>query len=657
MAAKRRMEAAVPEKPARSAPEGRWRIGVLAAVILAGTFIVHSGSLGNDFVHWDDDKYVYDNEDIRQLDGRSVLRFFTSSYLRMYQPVTMLSYAWDYRIGGLDARTYHRTNVLFHLLNTLLVFWAVSLLTRQTAIAAVSAVFFGVHPLHVESVAWISERKDVLYSFFYLGSWIAYIRYRRSGNRRGFYFAALFLFLLSLFSKSAAVTLPLVLILTDFYLGRKTRIQNHLDKIPFFILAAVFGIVSLLTQRVVGSDWDYVTGYSLADRLFLGAYALTFYIAKSVFPAGLSAIHPLPLKPEGLLPIRYYISGPVFIVLPWILLKVHRSKAGAPLKKDVLFGALFFIFTIAPVLFIPVGQAVAAERYTYVPYIGLSVILGRLYLAARQRLKSCSFGVRHVPTAALAMMLVVFAHAAYARSAVWKDTRTLFSDVIEKYPETGIAYNNRGNVRRDERDFQGAMEDYNRAIGLNYTDAYNNRGILRNRMKDYGGAIEDFTRALQGKAGRDVAYYNRGIARLNLGDFQGAVEDFTRAVEINPRHADAYNNRGFVRYEKLSDSTGAIRDFDAAIRLRPREPEIYYNRGNAKALAGDYAGAIMDYTMALRMKPEYGEAYFNKGVALLRLNETGPACSDWNRASELGIAPAAKLIQAYCRPQGLPGKP
>ena len=292
MKTNKRNQVVVPEKVALTAPKAKLVARVLLASILLTTCIVYSNSLNNGFVKWDDDKYVSNNADFRQLDGQSILRFFSTSYLRMYQPITMISYALDYKVGKLNALTYHRTNLIFHLLNVLLVFYAILLLTKQPAIAAISALFFGIHPLHVESVAWISGRKDLFYAFFYLGSLIAYISYRKRNNSYKFYFLSILFFLLSLFSKSAAVTLPLVLVLTDYYLSNKLAFKNNLDKIPFFVLSVVFGVVSLLSQRVIGSDWDYVIGYTLLDRLFMGAYAFTFYIVKSIFPFGLSAIHP-----------------------------------------------------------------------------------------------------------------------------------------------------------------------------------------------------------------------------------------------------------------------------------------------------------------------------------------------------------------------------
>jgi tetratricopeptide (TPR) repeat protein len=399
----------------------------------------------------------------------------------------------------------------------------------------------------------------------------------------------------------------------------------------------------------MGSNLDYVTGYSVLERFLIGAHAFAFYIVKSIFPLGLSAIHPMPLKPGGLLPISYYLSSLAPILFLLILYRIFRSNVDETLKKDTLYGALFFFFTIVLVLFIPVGQAVVAERYTYIPYIGFFMILGRLFVYLKQSKRPFPPILRYGYAAAIGIMLIVFAHGAYARNAVWKNTETLFSDVIEKYPETGIAYNDRGNARRDQNDYQGAMEDYGKAIELEYDDAYSNRGVLRIRMNDYENAIEDFTRALQGRSDSEKAYYNRGIAKLNMEDYNGAVEDFSRAIEINPGYSDAYNNRGFVKSEKLSDFAGAIEDYNTAIGLKPAEPDLYYNRGNAKMLAGNYQDAIMDYDRALEIKPDYAEAYFNKGIMLLKLEKVPPACQNWRKALELEISEAVKLIQAFCK--------
>ena len=643
------------------------RLWIWVGLIVLVTAIAYSNSIDNGFVSLDDDVHVYANQNIRRFDVPAIRAFFTEFYLKMYAPVTMASYALDYKIGGLNPTVYHKTNLIIHLLNAALVFFFLYRLTGQKVVAIVSALFFGIHPLHVESVAWISERKDLLYGFFYLSGLIAWIG-RRDGKRPlTCYFLALLSFVLSLMSKSAAVTFPLILLLIDFYMGARFRgtsikmtLKDHEDKIPFFLLAIAFGVLSLFSQKVVGTDVDYVVGYTMLDRVFMGAYAFAFYLIESVFPWKLSALHSMPMKPSGFLPVYYYLSIVVFAGFVGLLVKAaraYRTARHAPVSasvretggiyKDVLFGMLFFFFTLSLILFIPVGSAVASERYTYIPYIGIFMILGQVYLR---------FGVagpanrRHVLTVVVVAAAVLFSGMTYARNRVWKDSITLFSDVIEKNPDAGLAYNNRGNLLMEQKDFDGAMGDFNKAIELKYFDAYNNRGILRNKLEDYQNALEDFNLAEQ-SAGREKPriFYNRGIAKLNLGDYKGAEEDFSGAIQINPRYADAWSNRGLVRYAKLSDIEGAIRDFDEAIRLNPDDPYVYYNRGNARLRSGKITEALSDYDRTVELAPKFAAAYFNRGAALLQSGSRDAACRSWEKAVELGEKAVAELMAKYCK--------
>lgn len=625
----------------------RW---MMIGFILLITAIAYSNSVTNGFVNWDDDLYVYKNQDIRRLDGAAVYEFFTGYFGKMYAPVTMISYALDYKMGELDPATYHRTNLVLHLLNVSLVFYLLYLLTGQTAIAVISALLFGIHPLHVESVAWISERKDLLYSLFYLCGLITYICFLDKKRERKYYFLTILFFLLSLLSKSAAVTFPLILLLIDYYKGEKLTFKDNLNKIPFFLMAIGFGILSLLSQKVIGATVDYVQGYTILDRAFLGAYSFAFYLVKSIFPSGLSALHTMPLKPGGALPAIYYLS--IFAVIGFIglLVKVIRSKTNEILKKDVLFGLLFFLFTIALILLIPVGQAVVAERYTYLSYVGLFMILGRLYLYFKQKSFPSFPKLKNWYTITVILAIVIFTGITYSRNRVWKDTVSLFSDVIAKNPDAGLAYNNRGNIRVEQKDFKGAMEDLNKAIDLKYEISYVNRGILMIKIGDYKKAIDDFNRAETNvQLDKSRVYYNRGIAKLNLGNFKEAEKDFGSAIQIDPRYSSAYSNRGLVRYERFLDFKGAIQDFDLAISLDPTDPYAYYNRGNAKLRSGRFEEALSDYDRVLQIIPNFAPPYFNKGVAFLKLKNLEGACSNWEKASNLGVNDAAKLVNAYCR--------
>ena len=647
------------------------QLWIWAGLIILTTAITYSNSINNGFVNWDDDLHVYANHDIKNLDGPAIRTFFTNFYAKMYAPVTIISYAIDYKIGGIDPAVYHRTNLILHLLNVALVFFFLYRLTGQKAVAVISALFFGIHPFHVESVAWISERKDLLYVFFYLGGLIAWIGRRDEKRPLIFYFMTLFLFILSLLSKSAAVTFPLILMLIDFYrdphsprsydaAGIVTFIKNHLDKIPFLLLSIVFGLLSLLSQKVIGAEVDYVTGYTITDRIFLGTYAFAFYLIKSIFPWNLSALHTMPTKPDGFLPLSYYLS--IFVAIGFVVLllklireyrrgvrqvSIHADREGAVIYKDILFGLLFFLFTVSLILFIPVGLAVVAERYTYISYIGIFIILGRLYLYFYQ---TGSARRRYGLTAAVAAAAILFSCMTYTRNQVWKDSMTLFSDMIEKNPDAGLAYNNRGNLRMEQEDFEGAIEDFNKAIELKDTNAHYNRGILRLRLGDYQNALDDFNLAEQNlRVDKAKVLYNLGITKLNLGDFRGAEEDFSGVIRINPRHAGAWSNRGLIRYDKLSDIMGAITDLDEAVSLDPDDPYIRYNRGNARMLAGKTTESLADYDRTLELMPLFAAVHLNKGAALLQSGRIDEACRSWEKAAELGEKAAGGLTAKYCK--------
>jgi tetratricopeptide (TPR) repeat protein len=323
------------------------------------------------------------------------------------------------------------------------------------------------------------------------------------------------------------------------------------------------------------------------------------------------------------------------------------DRENSKIFKDILFGLLFFLFTVSLILFIPVGQAIVAERYTYISYIGIFIILGRLYLFFYQ---AGSARRRYGLTAAVASAAILFSCMTYTRNQVWKDSMTLFSDMIEKNPDAGLAYNNRGNLRMEQEDFEGAIEDFNKAIELKDTNAHYNRGILRLRLGDYQNALDDFNLAEQNlRVDKAKVLYNLGITKLNLGDFRGAEEDFSGVIRINPRHAGAWSNRGLIRYDKLSDIMGAITDLDEAVSLDPDDPYIRYNRGNARMLAGKTTESLADYDRTLELMPLFAAVHLNKGAALLQSGRIDEACRSWEKAAELGEKAAGGLTAKYCK--------
>ena len=486
------------------------------------------------------------------------------------------------------------------------------MLTRRIEPSIIVALFFAIHPMHVESVAWISERKDVLYSFFYIGSLIAYINYLKKSKKTKYLLYSLSLFIFSLLSKSMAVTLPLVLILIDYYYKRKFKNKVIVEKIPFFVLSILFGIIAILSQKASGAT-DISPLFSLLDKVFIAGYAIMFYIVKMFVPFKLSALHYYPIKVNGVLPVEYYIA---FVVIMLVILLVYRMNKSNNFRKVLIFGMLFFLITIFLVLqIIPIGNVITAERYTYIPYIGLFFIIGQSYCYL---VDSKNFGKKMKPFLVILLIgyTVFFSITTFNRNKVWKNGIVLFSDVIENYPFICHAYWARGIAKYNNNDFKGSIDDYDKSIELNhsYLKAYNNRGGVKFILQDYKGAIKDFNKVIKLRPDYSAAYYNRGLAEF-----------------------------GLLRYNE------AMKGFDKSIKLKPDYSEAYYNRGLVQGIFKNDSKAVADFNKAIKLNPDYTDAYFNRGIARYNLHNVNGACNDWRKSVLLGDTLAKRMLYTYCR--------
>ena len=252
--------------------------------ILILTVFLYSNSIHNGFVNWDDDNSILTNNDIRSFEKVHLFNMFNNSYNGMYQPVVMITFAINYAMHGLQPEGYHLTNLLFHLLNIILLFIFVKMLFRNNTLAAIIALIFAIHPLHVESVSWITERKDVVYAFFYLSSLIMYLWYIQSDFRKRFLFLAFLFFLFSLFSKTNAVTLPLIMIAIDMYYNRPKNRMAIFEKVFFLLFSIIFGLIAIKSQEVLAAGIYKYVHYTIIDRLVIASHAFVFYIVKFIFP-------------------------------------------------------------------------------------------------------------------------------------------------------------------------------------------------------------------------------------------------------------------------------------------------------------------------------------------------------------------------------------
>jgi tetratricopeptide (TPR) repeat protein len=635
------------------------------AAILLFTALVYLPAIFNGFTSFDDDAYILNNPLLKDCSLQGITDIFTSFSVGNYHPFTLLVYLLEYTCFGHDPVPYHLTNVLLHLVNTLLVFRLAERLSGKRVTAIVVALLFAIHPMHVESVAWASELKDVLYAVFYLSALLYYMRYLASGFRTKFYIGTLLFFLASLFSKSAAVTLPVLLVAIDLYKGRRVNAKSLTEKIPFLLLSVLFGIINIVSQHADKAFTNLSATYNPFNRIVLVASSVAFYIIKAIAPFSLSAMHFFPRLHNNMLPGQYYTSL-AFLLFVGILLAVAWCS---PWRKDVLFGSVFFLITISVMLqIVAVGSMLTAERYTYLPYLGLFYILG-------QWVSTIDFDKhRKLITGIGALVVIILSAQTWARIGVWKNDATLYTDIREKEPKTskdmahGFSlradkekttgdfksalgdYNqallldtgsyealcNRGYAHRMTGDLPAAFDDFNNAISMHpeFADAYNNRGGIYYAQNNIQAAIRDFSKAIEIKPFYVEAYTNRGWAYFGLNDVTSALNDYNKAISINPANAQPYISRGWI-YFNMQDSKSAMQDYDKAIALNPRLPEAYSNRGMIYFRQGDFPSAEDEYTKAIALDPGFVSAYDSRGWAYVQDNNPDAALSDYTKALTL----------------------
>ena len=552
-------------------------------LILAVTFISFFPSLENDFVNRDDNLYVTNNSLITELSWENIKTIFSTSYMGHYHPLTLLSYSMEYLFFKLNPFIYHTTNLLLHLCNSLLVFWLIFMLTGSLLTSLVVALFFGIHPMHVESVVWISERKDVLYSFFFLGSMISYLFYRRTKEMR-YYYLLFFLFVLSLLSKAMAITLPFVLLLCDYLLNRKFDRNLLIEKAPFFIIAFCFGLIAIFAQGPIRGT-EQANPLSLFNKSFIFSSILVFYLTKIISPVKLSCIYP-PIR-EIITPWPY-----IFLYLPTMAGFLIVCLILIKKTKNIIFGLLFFLVTMIPVL----PLKIVSDRYTYIPYIGIFFILGEIFSWLYRGIIRDSRMMRTLLSIVLVGIIGIFSFLTWERSQVWRDSIALWDDVINKYPNILKAFAARGEAYSEIGQYDQAILNYNKTLEINprYVEAYYNRGNAYRKKDLLDQAILDYTKALEIKPEYAEAYYNRGNAYAKKGLLDQAIMDYNRAIEINANYVEVYTNRGSVYYAKRQFEQ-AISDFSKAIEINPRYAIAYFNKALACEMTGRPWDAVKAY--------------------------------------------------------------
>lgn len=609
-------------------PSLAWLVPVLFIAVV--TWFALSPVLENDFTNLDDPKYVVDNALLTPLTQERVTHFFKEFYFSNYHPLTMVSYMVDYNKVGKEPERYHRVNLVLHTLNTVLVFLFVFLLVGRIEVAAIVSLFFGIHPMHIESVAWISERKDVLYAFFFLLALISYVRYAQKGGKSiPLYLLVVVFFGLSLLSKAAAVVLPVILLLLDWYMKRPFNRKALLEKLPLFVLSLLFGILAVKAQQAGAAIAEWQT-FSFPQRMMFACYGITMYISKMFAPVAQSHLYPYPtLVGTGLrLPYVFYVS-------PFVVLAIVAAVWWSLRKTRVIaFGFLFFLVGLSLVLqIVSVGEAVMAERYTYVPYIGLFFIIGMgfAWLWDRQRPVAVGVGVFLLGVA------VAFSYQSHARCKVWKNSETLWTDFIVSHPRHYKGYHLRGSHRARQGRFDEAFADFNMAIQVqpNRAEPYGSRANIYGLRGEFENAMADYNKAIELDTSLTNAYLNRGVTYSMFGDFERAINDYARAIQLDPGNPAAYVNRARA-YIELGQADKAVEDCNRVLAANPLDAEALLCRGWALYHRGSADAAIKDLNRVLQLRPNSGMAYLYRSQAFHSKQQYRRALSDAQRAAQLG---------------------
>jgi len=630
-----------------------WLLAVLLALM---TIALYWPTTRNDFVSLDDPEYVTSNVHVQNgLTLESINWAFFNPVSANWHPVTVLSHMLDCQLFGLKPWGHHLTSLLLHALNTVLVFLFLRNMTGALWRSALAAAVFGVHPLHVESVAWVAERKDVLSAFFWLLALWTYVRFaeesKTQGNRsRWFYGLTLLFFALGLMSKAMLVTMPCVLLLLDYWplqrvTGDKCQVAGILrlvrEKIPFFVLAAAASVVTFVVQKQGGAVIT-VEDYPLGDRVGNALISYCRYLWKMFWPTDLAVFYPHP----GYWPLEKVLLAGALLCGISVLLFVKRRR-----YPFLLMGWLWFVGTLVPVIgLVQVGKQSMADRYTYIPSLGVLIltIWGAYELTRRWRYHKIALWV--LGAAAIVLCLAVTRQ----QLGYWKDNETLFRHALEVTQNNYIAHNDLGITLLNKGQTAEAISHFQEAIRLkpNYAEIHGNLGLalLKNGQTDE--AMDQFQEAVRLKSDDANAHYDLGGALFDKGQTDEAISQYQEAIRLKPDYADAHYNLGLALLNK-GQTDEAIIQFQEAIRLKPDSALAHYNLGLALDKKNQIDEAMSQFKEAIRLKPDDADAHIALGVVLLNKGQTDEAISQYQQAirlkpdyaaahNKLGIALAKK---------------
>jgi len=639
-------------KPATTKAVGNgWEpIGWLryALICLAITAACYIPSLSNGFVNWDDPPNFLENPNLEVLDFESLKNIFSiekGAVIGNYNPLPVFTfYVEKWIAGDFDSTLMHGTNLLFHLLSVFFVYRLLLHMGIGMAGAFIGALLFGIHPMRVESVAWVTERKDVLFATFFFAALMVYVRWIKtedSGKRTPLYVLMIGLAILALFSKVQAVTLPLSMLALDYWFRRKESFfKLVLEKTPFWILSLVFGLINIYTLKAQGSTNDDVTNFNIVDRLCIGAYSYCVYLYKLVLPIPMSPLYPYP-KP---LPMVVYLAPIAIAGIAYGVWRLWKAD-----NRLAVFGVMFFTFNVMFLLqIVGAGQGFLADRFTYVPYFGFFAVAAGLYDRYSQ-----NDAIKSGLNLFFGAFLVICGIWTVSQIGIWKNGETLWTHVMKYEKKTSsLPYWNRGQYLREQGQFDKAILDYDQAVAINPKDAeiYNSRGkthfdmAMSGKYKDQAGtlvqkAVSDYTSALASEKikpkSKSEVLINRGVAMAAQNKYEAALKDINDGLAIDSTNKNGYLNRSLVYYN-MQQYDKAVADYSSYLRYDPNNANVWYERGMLMRSMNRNEEAIADLSNAIKLAPQMGLAYLERARAHAQAGNKQSATPDYQKASQLG---------------------
>ena len=622
---------------------------LICLLLVLIVLVVFLQGVKNDFTNFDDNQYVTENQHVQAgLTWKNLVWAFTTTHAANWHPLTWLSHMLDCQLYGLNPAGHHLTSVLLHSASTVLLFLVLLWMTGARWHSAFVAALFAVHPLHVESVAWVAERKDVLSTFFWMLTLWAYLGYtKRPGVKP--YLLILLPFALGLMAKPMLVTLPCVLLLLDYWPLRRLELGQSgtgqppasqpstiakkpgpqafrllLEKTPLFLLAAVSSVVTFIAQKGGGSVKD-LQAYPFEIRIANALVSYVKYMVKMIWPQNLAIFYPhpgqrLPMWQAGL-------ACMLLVVVSIAVIRAMRRRPYLPV------GWLWYVGTLVPVIgLVQVGAHAMADRYTYVPLIGLFFIIS---WGVPDMLGSWRYGKPALASAATSVLVALMVCASL-QVKHWKNSLTLFEHALRVTENNYLAHLNFGAALVDQGKVEEAITHYHRSLQIapNYAKSYNNLGLALEQQGKNDEATANYLKALQIDPDYAVAHNNLGVVLARTGEFDKAIAHYYHALNLKPEWVEVYNNLGnaFLMQGRFDQ---AIFYYSETLRQKPDYGDAHNNLAIALANKGRFAEALEHYYAALQRKPNSAETHNNLAVALLHLGKVQAATRHYNEAIDL----------------------